>query len=159
MSERASGYSQLLASLICDQIASGKSLRSICKPKKMPAASTVCLWLTQHPDFAEQYARAREAQADTLAEETLEIADDQSGDYDADGNFNGEHVQRSRLRVDTRKWFASKVAPKKYGDKLDHEHSGNVGITIEIARYAQIENPAPKQLEAPPVSEQIVDIP
>src|SRR5690606_8467561 len=103
--------------------AEGKSLRSICKEPDMPAASTVFLWLTQHEDFSEQYARAREAQADALFDEILEIADDTSQDFIAKGNPDGsetqvvdhEHIQRSRLRVDARKWMAGKLRPKKYG--------------------------------------------
>jgi uncharacterized transporter YbjL len=84
-------------------------------------------WLESNETFREQYARAREAQADTLADEILEISDDGSNDWmtragkdqELAWQLNGEHVQRSRLRVDSRKWFASKVAPKKYGDKLE----------------------------------------
>jgi hypothetical protein len=84
-------------------------------------------WLESNDAFREQYARAREAQADTLADEILEISDDGSNDWmqrtgkdqEPAWQLNGEHVQRSRLRVDSRKWFASKVAPKKYGDKLE----------------------------------------
>lgn len=95
----------------------------------MPHVATVLRWLgkDEHAAFREQYARAREAQADVLADESIEIADDATNDWmevnaaDEKGEkyrLNGEHVQRSRLRVDTRKWFASKLAPKKYGDKL-----------------------------------------
>ncbi|CAB4121084.1 hypothetical protein UFOVP154_22 [uncultured Caudovirales phage] len=90
--------------------------------------STIFKWLNAFPEFAEQYARAREAQADTLADELTDIADDGSNDWmerkDAEGVIigwreNGEAVQRSRLRVDTRKWIASKLKPKKYGDKTE----------------------------------------
>lgn len=81
------------------------------------------LWLDgSRPEFSEQYARAREAQADKLAEEALQIADDGRSDtyVDAEGNerTDTEVIQRSKLRVDTRKWLASKMAPKKYGDKV-----------------------------------------
>ena len=80
-------------------------------------------WLDgSRPEFSEQYARAREAQADKLAEEALQIADDGHSDtyVDGDGNVktDTEVIQRSKLRVDTRKWLASKMAPKKYGDKV-----------------------------------------
>ncbi len=133
----ASGYSQKLALCICEEIAKGRSLRSICSPDNMPAASTVCLWLTEHKDFAEQYTRAREAQADFLAEDTIEIADNATNDWMATNDpenpgytLNGEHVQRSRLRVDARKWFASKVAPKKYGEKIGLEHSGEINLGL-----------------------------
>ncbi|AGG31951.1 hypothetical protein MU9_2906 [Morganella morganii subsp. morganii KT] len=73
----------------------------------------------------QQYARAREIQAELLAEEIIEIADDSSGDVivDDDGKeqTNHERVARSRLRVDARKWYASKLAPKRYGDRIQHD--------------------------------------
>ena len=126
MSGRPTIYSPELAAEICSAISEGKSLRTICQQDGMPARSSVFLWLSQHKEFSDQYARAREAQADTLADEILAIADDATGDYRTiakDGAevvaFNGENVQRSRLRVDARKWYAGKVAPKKYGDKLE----------------------------------------
>lgn len=111
----------------------GQSLRKICMADDMPASSTVYLWLTKHPEFSEKYTRASEDRAHALAEEALEIADDSSGDWikTEDGErLNSEHVQRSRLRVDTRKWFASKLAPKKYGEKVQQEHSGPDGAPL-----------------------------
>jgi hypothetical protein len=125
---RPSGYSKEIAEIICSRLASGESLRAICRDEHMPSQSMVFRWLETNLPFREQYARAREAQADTLVDEILEISDDGSNDWmerhNAEGEnigwqLNGEHVQRSRLRVDSRKWFASKVAPKKYGDKLE----------------------------------------
>ena len=120
---RPSIYNPELAAQICEHIAQGKSLRTIAEMEGMPHQATIMAWLDgSHPDFSEQYARAREAQADKLAEETLLIADESSQDtyVDADGNVktNTEAIQRSKLRVDTRKWLASKMAPKKYGDKV-----------------------------------------
>lgn len=123
---RPSLYTPELAASILERLATGESLRAICKPEVMPAASTICLWALSDKVFAEHYARARESQADALAEEILEIADDSSRDFRTimrDGVetevFDTEHVQRSKLRVDSRKWFASKVAPKRYGEKLE----------------------------------------
>ena len=118
-----STYTPELAAAICEHIAAGKSLRTIAALDGMPAQSTIMVWLDgKHPDFTEQYARAREAQADKLAEEALQIADDGRSDtyVDGDGNVktDTEVIQRSKLRVDTRKWLASKMAPKKYGDKV-----------------------------------------
>jgi len=92
--------------------------------------TTVFDWIHDDPEFAKQYARAKEEQADFLIEEMLEIADDSSEDdifiekNDESGKSakrvcNNEFVQRSRLRVDTRKWLASKLKPKRYGDRLD----------------------------------------
>lgn len=103
---------------VCEQIAQGKSLREICAADNMPAPSTICLWLRENADLAEQYAQAREQQAELYADEIIEIAD----------NAKNEDAQVARLRVDARKWKASKLAPKKYGDKLDLNHGGTLKI-------------------------------
>jgi len=130
MTGRPCSFTTEIGDTICKRIAAGESLRGICRDEDMPAASTVFGWLAGSNEalrpFMEQYARAREIQADALVDETLEISDDASNDWmiregkDQEPGYalNGEHVQRSRLRVDTRKWFASKVYPKKYGDKV-----------------------------------------
>lgn len=129
MTGRPTIFSIELADRICERLVEGESLRSICKDDDMPSVGTVCRWLADdaHPGFREQYARAREAQADTIFDEQLDIADDASNDwmerFDKDGQslgwvLNGEHVQRSKLRIDTRKWMAAKLAPKRYGDKV-----------------------------------------
>ncbi len=121
---RPSDYTPEKAALICGLLAEGKSLRTICKPEDMPSTVTVYKWLRDYPEFLTQYMRAREDQADALFEETIEIADCGSNDWMEQNDpenpgykINGEHIQRSRLRVDTRKWAAGKLAPKKYGDK------------------------------------------
>ncbi len=89
----------------------------------------------EHEDFMDQYARAREAQAEVRADEIVDIADDESGDFttDEDGKrvVNHEHIQRSRLRVDARKWVASKLLPKRYGDKLQHTGEGGGPVPHE----------------------------
>ena len=128
-------YGQETRDQICALLAEGLSLRSICRQEGMPDLALVMRWLRDEPEFVAQYARAREAQADALAEEILEIADDGRNDWmqreDPDNGgyeFKGEHVQRSRLRVDSRKWFVSKLAPKKYGDKVETEHTGTVTV-------------------------------
>lgn len=134
---RPSDYTLELAARICEQLASGMSLRTVCKADDMPNASTVFLWIQRHKEFREQYDRAKEESADALAEEMLDIADEGSNDWmennDPDNpgyRANGEHIQRSRLRVDTRKWYASKLKPKKYGEKLDVEHGGAVSLKV-----------------------------
>lgn len=134
---RPSIYTDELVSEICARIASGESLRSICKSDNMPVMSTIMLWLVdgKHPNFSEQYAEARRIQAETLADELFDISDDASNDWmvrngkeDEPGYvLNGEHVQRSRLRLDTRKWYLSKVLPK-FADKQQVEHSGSIDI-------------------------------
>jgi hypothetical protein len=134
-------YSEALADQICARLAEGASLRSICKAKGMPACSTVFGWLRSDKAFLEQYARAREAQADALFDEILEIADDGRRDYrqtKSGREFDHEHVQRARLRIDTRKWIASKLLPKKYGDKVDLSHSGPDGAPLVPAAVAPV---------------------
>lgn len=133
-------FSQELFDRICERIAEGESLRAICGDADMPSTTAVKKWLIKDDGGAlvAQYARAREMQADTLFEEVLDIADDARNDWmerRADQGtgyeLNGEHLQRSRLRVDARKWMAGKLRPKVYGDKVDV--SGNVGFTVTIA--------------------------
>lgn len=127
---RPSKYTPELAERICLAISnSTKGLHSICKENSgFPCSDTIFTWLKDHKEFSEQYARAREIQADLLATEILEIADDSSNDTlvtDKGREYeNKEWTNRSRLRVDSRKWLASKLAPKKYGDKLDVTSDG-----------------------------------
>lgn len=129
--------SQAASDYICDQIAEGRSLRSILKDADMPASSTVFKALAADAEFAERYARAREVQADALFDEILDIADESKDDtiVDADGNVstNQEVVARSRIRIDARKWMAGKLRPKVYGDKLDLNHSGRIGVAKELS--------------------------
>lgn len=121
---RPSTFSQEIADKICEGIAEGKSLRAMLREDEtLPASSTCFRWLAQNKEFSEQYTRAREAQADVLFDEILEIADDGRNDSytDDDGQerTNQDVIARSRLRVDARKWMAGKLRPKKYGEKLE----------------------------------------
>jgi hypothetical protein len=137
---RPSEYSQETALLICERLADGKSLRTICLDEAMPAKSTVFKWLIENQKFSDQYALAREAQADTLVDEMLDIADDGSNDWmertGKDGTSigwqeNGEAIGRSRLRLDARKWIAAKLRPKKYADRIQQEVTGKDGGPIQ----------------------------
>lgn len=114
-------YTPELADRICAEIAtSQKSLRTICKMKGMPSVMTILRWLREDKDgFCSQYARAKEEQAEMMVEDMLDISEHTNEDHTA---FTGANVvQRDRLRIDTRKWIASKLKPKKYGEKLDVE--------------------------------------
>lgn len=88
----------------------------------MPDQATVYRWLDRYETFREQYAGAREVQADTLADEILDIADDVTLDIQQNTQVHEraqhEAVHRSKVRIDARKWLAGKLAPKKYGDKI-----------------------------------------
>lgn len=125
--------------IICERIANGESLKSICTDEGMPDKATVFRWLSANEAMRDKYALAREAQADALFDDILSIADDGSNDW-MQKNFgeetrwveNGEALRRSQLRIDARKWMAGKLRPKKYGDKLDVEHSGKVDLVPTI---------------------------
>ena len=127
-------FSQDLFDEICEQIADGKSLRAICRQDDMPATSSVMRWIANSEKLQEQYARATDLRAENMFEDILDIADDGANDWmEREGGeqvLNGEHVQRSRLRIDARKWVLSRMKPKKYGDKLDIDHGGNLNITL-----------------------------
>lgn len=132
-------YTEEMAIAICERIADGESLKSICDDDNMPARSTVFKWLAENETFSDMYARSREEQADAIFDEVLEIADDgrndwmeRRGEEDAGWVTNGENIQRSRLRIDARKWMAGKLRPRKYGDKLELEHGGKDGAPIEV---------------------------
>lgn len=134
-------YTQELADAICAELASGKSMRTVCKEDRFPCMVTVFMWLRTRPEFLKQYEKAKEEASDALVEEMLDIADDGTNDWmeihDKEGaaagyKVNGEHVQRSRLRVDTRKWIAAKLKPKKYGEKVDVNHGNQPDNPLKI---------------------------
>ena len=116
-------YSDDWGDAICAQIVEGKSLREICLHEDAPSVSTIFKWLGESKSFAEKYARAREAQQDTYADEITYIAD-----TEPDHN-------KARVRIDARKWHASKLAPKKYGDKLGLTDGDGGPLQVVIKRY------------------------
>ena len=105
------------------RMAAGESVRSICRDKDMPCFRTVMGWAHDQNQpayksgFPVQYQAAMVSMAQNMFDELLEIADDGTRD-----------VQRSRVMVDTRKWYLSKCLPKVFGDKLNLDHSGEIGI-------------------------------
>ena len=131
---RPTDYTPELAARICAGIADGQSLRKICREDDMPALSTVFLWIGKYPTFSEQYAKARDTQADAMAEDILDIADMPPA-LTAEGKVDAGDVADKRLRIDTRKWIASKLKPKKYGEKLEQEIKGEMGLTVQILRF------------------------
>jgi hypothetical protein len=116
-------YNQALADSICTLIIEGKSLRAICKMSSMPSLATVCRWLAENDartaPFREQYARAKKIQAELLADELIDISDEKV--IVGDDKSDNARVQAQRLRVDTRKWVASRLLPKKWGDAAAKE--------------------------------------
>lgn len=148
---RPSDFTQELADLICERLADGESLRNICDSENMPSRTTVFRWIAANTDFRNQYACAREAQADFYAESTIDISDeevtmikrskhggkDDEGDGDLEVVFDPTAVARNRLRVDARKWYAAKLAPKKYGDKMQTELTGANGGPVEFTKIVR----------------------
>ena len=153
MAGRPTDYNEDLAITVCSRLAEGESLASICRDPEMPVRQTIYRWLFDgnHKSFSDRYAEARKIQAETLADELFDIADDASNDWmertGKDGEsvgwqLNGEHYQRSRLRVDTRKWYLSKVLPK-FADKQQientHKFDGLSDVELEN-RIKALEN-------------------
>lgn len=122
---------------ILARLATGESLRSICRTPGFPDHSTVCEWLRNNAEFANQYARARSDGLDVLADQALEIADD----TDEDANSR-------RVRIDTRKWYLSKLRPEKYGDLTRTQISGPDGGPVKHSGkfiIELVEAPKPKE--------------
>ena len=113
---------------ICELLAAGQSMAQICRSKAMPAQSTVYRWIAESAEFSERYAHAREMQADMLADEIIEIADSCEPEAAA--------VAKAKARIDARKWLAARLAPKKYGDRVDV--SAGVAVKVETRSLADI---------------------
>lgn len=117
-------YNPELADYICERVASGSSLRRACVGDDMPEPSTFNKWCNNNQALATQYALACMAKAQVWADELVDISDDSTNDYmeieDDKGHtkrvFDGENMRRTALRVDTRKWYLSKIMPKQFGD-------------------------------------------
>jgi hypothetical protein len=131
---RPTKYSDELAAIILTRIAEGESLNKITKEDGMPSHATVYLWLLQKPDFSESYVRAREDQAETLADEIVAIADAPPAEITDDKGVtrtDSGWVTWQRNRVDARKWVAAKLKPKKYGDRLTHAGDAENPVAVK----------------------------
>lgn len=117
---RPSDFTPEIANLICERLADGESLRTICRDDDMPDRGTVRRWLASDEEFRRQYAHAREEQGDVYAERVVEEA------------MTAEDAATGRLRMDALKWAASKLAPKKYGEKVQQEISGPEGGPVMV---------------------------
>lgn len=116
---RPSSYTEELGATICARIAAGESLRGICREPGMPDAGTVLDWCVRHPEFRQRYARAREEQAEHYSSEIIAIAD----------AATPEDEKVARLKIDARKWIASKLLPRVYGDRVAHQVEARVETT------------------------------
>lgn len=117
---RPTTYTEEISEALCEEIAStSEGLEAICARRAdFPAWRTVYQWIAKNPSFAQRYDRAREAQARLYVEEITPIADDT-----ADAS-NPVVVQSAKLRIETRRWLASKLLADVYGDKLDLTSKG-----------------------------------
>lgn len=154
---RPTDYTEELAADILSRLATGESMRTICKDDDMPSRTTLFLWIARHSEFSNQYAIAKEEAAEALAEEIFDIADNANNDWMeqhsedaglAAFKLNGENIQRSKLRVDVRKWYLSKIKPKKYGEKITQEHSGPNGGAIQQKWSVEFVNATSKDNDA-----------
>lgn len=128
---RQSEYTEEIAQEICRRIMTGESLRKICDDESMPHRDTVHKWLSEEKEFSDQYARARDTQADTYADDIVAISDE-AKDRDS--------AAAAKVRVDARKWVASKLKPKRYGDKLDLDATLDGKLTIQTINFADADN-------------------
>jgi len=126
---RPSSFRQEIAEEICARIAQGESLVSVCRSAGLPSYATITRWLAEREDFRLKYAQAREDQADFLADQIVEIADEAIPELPT-GGLDSAAVAQQRLRVEARKWTASKLKPKKYSDSQRVEHSGSITLGL-----------------------------
>ena len=144
---RRSNYDRTLTDAILEKMAAGMTLREICKENGMPAPSTFRYWVVNDVDgIAARYARARDAQALHWADELLAIADDASNDWMTRQGKNGklektldrEHVTRSALRADTRKWLLAKLHPQLFGERVAHQTLGVDGKPVDPTKQTLV---------------------
>lgn len=134
-----STYTDAVGEALCARIAAGESLRKVCASPGMPCYSNALKWLENNESLRAKYARARERQADFYADAVIEIADTE------------EDANRARVMIDARKWYASKLKPKVYGDKLDVAVSHTLDLTNALAEArGRLANAAPALLDVTP---------
>lgn len=126
---RPSSYSEAIAERICTELALGRSLVTICNAADMPARQTVFRWLDADASFRDRYARAREIQADTFADEIVDLAD------------NAEDANLARIQIDARKWAAAKQRPNKYSERVVNELTGKDGAAIAFKQITATMTP------------------
>ncbi len=128
---RPSDYTQETALALCERMSMGESLTKICQSEGMPAKQTVLRWLARYEEFRTQYAKARELSQDAMAEEYFEILDEEPP-RKPDGSIDAAAVTWAKNRADARKWYLSKIAPKRYGDKLETTLLGADGGPVDV---------------------------
>jgi hypothetical protein len=147
--EGSVGYSEEVASEICDRMVEGESVLKICKDEHMPNRVTVYRWIESNDAFRKRYNYAREAQAHYYADLIRDVAFDDSGDFFVeDGRTVTDHarVQRARLKVDTLKWLAARFN-RAYSDKPVEIEKAPEPIVIRWARRDSEPEPPPQRRE------------
>lgn len=141
---RPSTYSEDVAAEICERLADGESLKAICRDEHMPPDATVRRWvIVDEQGFAARYTRARDIALDRMADEILEIADNpeigSKTRHSKDGIeiTEGDMIEHRRLRVESRKWYLCKLAPKRYGDRLDLGNADGQPFQIVNKRFGR----------------------
>lgn len=114
-------YSDKVTEKICSQMVEGVSVNKICKQKGMPTRSTIGNWLVKYPEFRDAFIKAKQVQTYFNVDDILDLADGCDTENSAD-------VQKAKLQVDTRKWIASRLLPKVYGES--NERSPVVEVNI-----------------------------
>jgi uncharacterized protein YodC (DUF2158 family) len=133
-----STFTQEVADTICNRLLEGESLTHICTDSTLPNKPCILKWLRDFPEFATQYAHAREMQMELMATEIIDISEEEPmmtitfGENGSKECIDNAGIQRNRLRVDTRKWLMSKLAPKKYGEKVQQEVTGANGGPLQL---------------------------
>lgn len=126
---RPSSFTPAVADAICERLAAGESLRAICRDDGMPSDATVRQWALQDRDgFAARYALSRDMGLDAVADDIITMVDEPIGKTDQGATDTGM-VAAKRLRFDARRWYLSKLAPKRYGDRLNVELAGHLALS------------------------------
>ena len=138
--ERPRVYSKETADRMLDRIANGETPTEVCRDGTMPTWMVLCRWRRQHDDFDKRFRIAWESCAEHMVGDIVIIADDARNDYvdrvtrkGVIRVFDREHFERSRLRVESRKWMAQKVLRATYGERreVDLHASGGVNVRVE----------------------------
>lgn len=142
---RPTTYTPELGDIVCEGIASGKPLVKICESDSLPEPRSIYRWLRENEDFRHNYEMAKDDMADYMADESIDISDNQASQavlvddvpLVLDGkpvmSVSAASVAHAKLRIETRKWYASKLKPKKYGDKIQQEVTGADGAALALA--------------------------
>lgn len=134
-----------LVNAIIARVSAGETLTAICRDAGMPSYARVIGRINQSSDCRAAYAHAREVRNERMADELLDIAEDGTNDYVEKQGRNGtvvalneEHVRRSQLRIDTRKWLLSKLLPARFGERVEHTGAGGGAIQVEHGMSAKM---------------------